>query len=301
MKSYVGITDFDWYTFLGGQDGIQEVNFWQPSGNRQFRALEEGELFLFKLHSPRNYIVGGGLFKYSTIAPTSLAWDSFGIGNGARSLLEMRQRAARYRKAGSLSDFHVGCILLCEPFFLPQDLWVPIPSDWKRNIVQGRTYDLQTEPGKTMLDRVRSAMSVPTWDGVEPDRYGAPRVVKPRMGQGSFRVLVTDAYMRSCSVTGERVLPTLEAAHVRPYSEGGEHSLANGLLLRSDLHKLFDQGYITIAPDRRIEVSSRIREEYDNGREYYAYHGKALRSPQKPEQLVSEMNLDWHNQHVYLG
>jgi len=50
----------------------------------------------------------------------------------------------------------------------------------------------------------------------------------------------------------------------------------NGLLLRSDLHKLFDRGYVTVSPDLRFVVSRRIREEFENGRDYYARNGSGL-------------------------
>ncbi|MPZ44923.1 MAG: hypothetical protein GEV05_16285 [Betaproteobacteria bacterium] len=52
--------------------------------------------------------------------------------------------------------------------------------------------------------------------------------------------------------------------------------MSNGLLLRSDLHKLFDLGYITVTPELRLEGSARLREEWCNRREYYSHHGKAL-------------------------
>ena len=58
MKSYVGVTDFDWFELLRRQPDLEEVNFWQPGGSRQFKALAAGDLFLFKLHSPRNFVVG---------------------------------------------------------------------------------------------------------------------------------------------------------------------------------------------------------------------------------------------------
>lgn len=59
-----------------------------------------------------------------------------------------------------------------------------------------------------------------------PARFGAPHLIRPRLGQGAFRVLVTDVYGRKCAVTGERTLPALEAAHIRPYAEGGRTKLA---------------------------------------------------------------------------
>jgi|HubBroStandDraft_6_1064221.scaffolds.fasta_scaffold1813619_1 hypothetical protein len=60
---------------------------------------------------------------------------------------------------------------------------------------------------------------------------------------GKLDVLV-NIYRRRCVVTHERTLPALEAAHIRPYGEGGEHEPSNGLLLRRDLHSLFDAGYV---------------------------------------------------------
>jgi putative restriction endonuclease len=70
-------------------------------------------------------------------------------------------------------------------------------------------------------------------------------------------------------MSGERTLPVLEAAHIRPFSHTQDHSLSNGLLLRSDLHKLFDLVYVGVHPKTlRIEVSRKLREEFENGREY---------------------------------
>lgn len=303
MKSYVGVTDFDWFELLRRQPNLDEVNFWQPGGSRQFKALSPGELFLFKLHSPRNYVVGGGIFAHSTLLPISLAWSSFGISNGVESLAEMRERTLRYRRSATSvrEDFVVGCIVLTQPFFLADDRWISVPKDWSRNIVQGKTYDLTTEPGATLLQQLRGALGGLRVNEPDQPRYGDPISARPRLGQGAFRVVVTDAYGRRCAVTDERVLPVLEAAHVRPYSSGGEHRVGNGLLLRSDLHTLFDRGYLTVAPDLRLEVSSRIRDEFQNGRDYYALHGRSVRVPSQTDQQLDKSNLRWHNEEVYLG
>ena len=95
MKLYVGVTDNDWYRFLSHHDNVDELNFWQPGGKQRFQSLKPGELFLFKLHSPQNFIVGGGFFTHSTILPVSLAWEAFGEGNGARlSPLFIRNQVA---------------------------------------------------------------------------------------------------------------------------------------------------------------------------------------------------------------
>ena len=146
MRFFVGITDRDWFDFLSRMDGLDEVNFWQPSGQQQFRALQIGEPFLFKLHSPKNYIVGGGFFGHFTILPVSFAWSAFGTKNGAQNEKEMRARIARYRRVSPspFEDYEIGCILLQSPFFFPEDEWIPA-SDWAPNIVQGRSYDTTDE------------------------------------------------------------------------------------------------------------------------------------------------------------
>jgi len=316
MKGFVAVTDGDWFELLSQQPDLDEVNFWQPGGNRRFTTLEPGELFLFKLHSPNNFVVGGGFFAHSTIIPISLAWEAFGISNGATTLAEMRTRVEKYRRepTNPTANYNVGCILLQKPFFLPRDKWIPIPSDWKPNIVQGKTYDLEQEPGRAMWLELQQSLAARDVDAPapmpetgesyvaeEPARYGAPALVMPRLGQGSFRVVVTDAYERRCAITRERTLPVLQAAHIKPYGEGGSHSVTNGLLLRSDIHTLFDRGYVTVTPEYRFEVSRRIRDEFENGRDYYALHGHEVTIPERDAFRPAVEALRWHNEARFLG
>src|SRR5258708_40156419 len=88
----VAVTDKNWFDQLSASAPYDEVNFWQPSGTTQFRALQPGELFLFKLRAPNNFVVGGGIFGHVSIAPLSLAWDAFGLKNGVSSRIEVRPR-----------------------------------------------------------------------------------------------------------------------------------------------------------------------------------------------------------------
>jgi len=135
----------------------------------------------------------------------------------------------------------------------------------------------------------------------EVPRFGAPQLVMQRLGQGSFRVLVTDAYKWRCAFTGSPVLHVLEAAHIKPFSEGGPHAVSNGILLRQDVHTLFDRGYVTVTPEYRVEVSRRIKEEFENGREYYSSHGNKIVLPDAPNLRPTEDFLRWHNQNVFIG
>ncbi len=305
MRAFVSVTDYDWFRLLRDSAPLDEINFWQPSGKTQFKALKPGELFLFKLHSPKNYIVGGGIFAHSSILPISLAWESFGISNGAQDFIQMRNRVAKYRKEKEdrLSDYFIGCILLEQPFFFPENQWIPVPSDWSPSIVQGKGYDLTTEPGLSLWNRLKDRVSVANAfsDENENPKYGKPSIILPRLGQGSFRVIVTDAYERRCAISRERTLPALDASHIKPYAEVGNHSVNNGILLRKDMHALFDKGYLTITPESKVEVSSKIREEFENGKDYYKHNGSTIYLPQQIELRPSPEYLRWHNEEVYRG
>ena len=75
-----------------------------------------------------------------------------------------------------------------------------------------------------------------------------------------------------------------------------KNEATNGLLLRRDIHSLFDAGYVTVTPDLHFEVSGRIRDEFSNGREYYALHGRLIAAPGDPRRAPSRDALRWHNE-----
>jgi putative restriction endonuclease len=253
---------------------------------------------------PRNYIAGGGVFSHATNLPLSLAWEAFGPGNGVSSLAEMRTRIAKYRR--QIEDSHVeyviGCRLLVQPFFFSKDDWIPVPASWAPQTQVGKTYRTNTSDGRRLWDQIQERLNrqplrelaeeQPPFQG---PRYGEPTLILPRLGQGTFRVLVTDAYGRRCAVSKEKALPVLEAAHIRPYAKGGAHSVKNGLLLRSDIHKLFDLGYVTVTTDYKVEVSRKLREEFENGETYYKFHGFPITLPEQPDSMPEHAVLTWHN------
>jgi putative restriction endonuclease len=300
----VAVTDDDWFEILRRHSNLNEVNFWAPSAVN-FHALQPGEMFLFKLHAPRNVIVGGGIFAYANALPCSLAWAAFGDTNGARSAHEMRTRIARYRKTDpdDRSDFAIGCRILTQPFFFEEADWIPVPPSWSPNIVSFKTYNTGEPEGVALWEAVNERLNQLPVPGMAEAgaRYGEPHLIRPRLGQGAFRVLVTDIYGRRCAVTQERTLPALEAAHIRPYGDGGEHEPQNGLLLRRDIHSLFDAGYVTVTPSLHFEVSRCIKEEFDNGRDYYALHGQRISVPKEMRQHPDPTALTWHNEHCFKG
>lgn len=312
MKFYLGVTDINWYTYLS-QQNREDVNFWQPGGNLAFRVLTTGEPFLFKLKSPINAIAGAGFFSSHTFLPLSMAWDVFENGNGCNSLDELQRMILPLRKDRSNPNPTIGCIVLTNPIFFRKEDWVSVPVDWKPSTQQGKSYLSEGEIGgrtwqkiERLIQKYLPAAPVEKENLLtlnEPEtQYGKSVLVKLRLGQGAFRVLVTDAYNRKCAISGERTLPVLEAAHIKPYAKSGRHLVSNALLLRSDIHKLFDTGYLTITSNLKVEVSKRIKEEFENGKEYYRFHGGDLynlptNSINKPEKEF----VEWHNENVFKG
>jgi len=309
VKLFLAVTDREWFSFLSAQEGLDEVNFWQPGGGRDFLALTLGAPFLFKLRWPENAIVGGGFFAKSTRLPVSIVWEVFGQKNGAATYAAMRARIERLRRVrpSPREDYEIGCIVLEDPFFLPRGRWIPAPSDFSKQVVVGKGYDLSTAAGTELWQRVLEARAVTVHAGaerptaVEGPMYGAAQRARVRLHQGAFRVMVTDAYERRCAISGEKALPVLQAAHIQPVSEGGQHRLDNGLLLRSDVHTLFDRGYITVTPDRRVRVSRKLKEEFDNGEPYLPFDGRSIQVPRSAEEQPAREFLEWHSGTVFRG
>ena len=250
--------------------------------------LEVGTPFIFKLKNPHDAIAGFGYFAGFSVLPDWLAWDTFGEANGVDDLEALRARLNRIQEGARIDADplgRIGCCLIAEARFFSPDRWLEPPRDWGRTTQTGDTYDLATGEGARIWQSclafggraaVPPARMPGAADGDQP-RYGEPTFYRPRLGQGIFRVQVLDAYGRACAVTEEHSLPVLEAAHIKPYALGGHHDVTNGLVLRSDLHRLFDRGYISIDEHDRLLVGDRMMADYGNGRSYRELGGKPMR------------------------
>jgi len=203
-----------------------------------------------------------------------------------------------------------------QPVFFPSHLWFDVPESWASSIVRGKQYSTDDEEGLQLWNRLldtaeaTSATASPVLVAredqapfVAPDiaRFGRPTLITPRLGQGAFRVAVTEAYGRQCAITNGKVLPALDAAHIKPYGEGGEHVKSNGILLRKDIHSVFDAGYVTIRDNYTFSVSKKVKEVFNNGEEYLRLHGATVRLPDRKADWPDVDLLRWHNNHRYLG
>lgn len=328
MKIGVGVTDNRWAAFLRDHGEITEANFWQPSPHG-FKALSPGEPFLFKTKDPRQFkavdipgyhLVGGGFFDEYVEVRVSEAWTIWGLGNGVGSESELLERARAYRGPASEAtepDPTIGCVILRNIFFAGRGEEWPEPPNWARNIVTFAGYEASesgARPDREYVEQAFAGLQTRAridfawepdlrdvkldWDG---PRYGQPVLVRPRMGQGHFKRAVADAYRNRCAVTNSATFPSLEAAHIRPFAEGGVHAVSNGLLLRTDVHRLYDRGYLSVDADLRLRVSPQLRSHDWNGVEFYEREAAGYRipAPDNPDHQPDRDALAWHFETVF--
>jgi putative restriction endonuclease len=92
------------------------------------------------------------------------------------------------------------------------------------------------------------------------------RQIRERRGQQQFRDALRKRYSNHCVVTGCEVLAVLEAAHINPYRGENDNHPKNGLLLRADIHTLFDLDLLAIEPNRlQVELHPDLAKEKDYG------------------------------------
>ena len=101
------------------------------------------------------------------------------------------------------------------------------------------------------------------------------RAIKLRRGQQNFRKELLKKYNNTCVITGCKVTDILEAAHINPYRSNQDNHISNGLLLRADIHTLFDLNYISINPSTHEVIISDLLIES----EYIKYNKKKLSIP----------------------
>jgi len=313
---YIGVTDTDWYRFHLNA-GSNEVNFWRPGGGT-FKALDYGQPFVFKLKSPVNKLVGFGFFVGYHRLPVSMAWYVFGSGNGTPDVSVLRSRLAKMAERNNIgtmsaqSDPEIGCIGLSDCVFLPVEQSIEPPTDWKATIQRGKTYYPDQDFNEVMWHWIRANRPEPAIvrdpiDIAEPDsdvvpaQFGGAYLTRGRLGQSGFRLQILKNYENTCVFTGEHTLPVLQAAHIKPVSTFRNNAITNGVLLRADVHILYDQGLVGIDQDYKLRVSPVIREQYLNGVNYYAHDGQPVRKlPEMQAHRPNRDHLAWHMENVFV-
>ncbi len=114
-----------------------------------------------------------------------------------------------------------------------------------------------------------------------------------RRGQRAFRNSLIAAYEQRCAITNCDALDALESAHIVSYRGPATNDISNGLLLRADIHTLFDLGLIAVTPEElRVVLSRKL-----SGTAYEEFRGVMLRMPvdpaSRPNREALRMHLEW--------
>jgi hypothetical protein len=104
--------------------------------------------------------------------------------------------------------------------------------------------------------------------------------IKTRRGQPAFRKALLDAFHGTCCVTGSKVEALLEAAHIIPHSTETNYSVFNGLLLRTDIHTLFDLGLLCITESGVVKIDSSLKNS-----EYFQHDGDRVMGSELPSEM----------------
>lgn len=123
----------------------------------------------------------------------------------------------------------------------------------------------------------------------QDERQAIIRQIKARRGQKKFRDDLGQRYGQVCMITNCTILDVLEAAHIKPYRNADDNHPSNGLLLRADIHTLFDLNLIGIEPNTlKVHISNKLK-----GTEYESLKNRLLAvSQNKPNKACLDIRWD---------
>ena len=266
-----------WFDALSSRPDLAEINLWTAAGRRSLEDAATGDFVLFRVKGRRG-IAGYGVFFNAAIYFADDAWDIFGPGNGAATRdTFLAQVKERYSATGTRL-YALECHNIVEPIYFSA-LRRRLPEEALRRMGSG-PIDEDSADGELLSAFLTDSNSA-SFDAAiqEAPRRRAP-LGQVRAGRSGFRIEVHKAYGRTCAITGETVLPSLEAVHFIADQFNGALLVSNATLLRRDLHPLLEQGYMAISADYKVLFSKWLPQAYPRCETYLAYNGKPMLLPQ---------------------
>ncbi len=284
-------TDNTWFQFLRDTELNSFVNFWTPTP-WNIKKLNQGERWYFLLKSPIRQLGGFGEFYEYKNLTTNEAWKEFGKRNGCVDKAQFINRIQNYidknsesfgGKSIDVNTYQIGCIVLVncqywdeEKYLRPEDFQI----DFAAQVVKYKYFD-QYDPFTIQIDGSHN------FNLVNEPREDFKREVSQRKGQSEFKGKILKAYENKCCITGEACPELLEAAHLQSYLTESSNHIQNGVLLRVDLHRLYDSGLLFIDSHYIVHISSLIQSIT-----YQQYNGQRISLPDNPNSYPSKESLE---------
>jgi putative restriction endonuclease len=296
----VAPTDLDWFQQLRSEGVKGEViNFWTPTPWNISRLQVNDKLY-FMLKSPIRKIGGYGTFVGYKNMKASDAWRAYGRDNGVENLSELISRTDGYKSKNTKKELtidpEIGCILLKDPEFYDDNNFKTDEEEginFPKQVVKLKYFNKREKIiSKEKVTTIKVSKSFELIDNNKIKRKQLTQ--KERKGQAGFRRDILKIYDNSCSVTGVTQKEVLEAAHIQGYVNEESNNVQNGICLRVDIHKLFDNGLITIDSEYKVLISTMLKStEYEN------LNGKKINLPQNKIYYPSAAALENHNKLVF--
>ena len=297
----VAPTDLNWFQQLRteGVNGTV-INFWTPTP-WNINQLKKGSKLYFMLKSPIRKIGGHGKFVEYKNMKASEAWKKYGRDNGVENLSQLISRTDLYKsrhsvKKPSLSDPDIGCILLRDPEFFENENFITDKAfgiDFPKQIVKLKYFKIREKT--QIIDTKKEPIVVKNFELVDPSKSKKKQLTqKERKGQAGFRRDILKIYENTCAVTDINQKEILEAAHIQGYVNEESNNVQNGLCLRVDIHKLFDNGLISIDKEYKILISPMLKTT-----EYIKFNGKKLKLPKNNSYYPSSNALEHHYNYIF--
>lgn len=264
----VAPTDLGWFNYLNEHRFNEAINFWTPS-DWHFNALKPGEKVVFKLKGSGEAMAGGYAsfieYRFSSIDE---AWSEFGRKNGFDNKASFVQGLTKYNPDAGKSG--IGCLVLGEVFFFDNPVKLSdFGINFSRSIVKYKKYDTDFPFDENSSGEENDFTLV-----VPVNKKKRQQSMTQREGQPWFHTRVCRAYGQQCCISGEDIPELLQAAHIQEYINSSSNHVQNGLLLRVDLHTLFDNGLLAVDENYIIHISPLVKSD-----EYRKYDGTKITLP----------------------
>lgn len=248
----IALTDVSWFKFLREKD-FKLINFWTPTGWEP-KKINPGDMFYLFLKSPYRKVGGYARYVYSFQLTVRDTWNKFGQANGAPNINMMLEQLSAIRGTRIDENTIIGCIMLQDPVFLPDN-----------EFFDSMEIGVEIKQAMQKFKYIKGAEIIRqeyTIDKIDDYILNEEATVeytlsahKRRIGQSTFREKLLELY-RKCAVTREDYPLVLEAAHIDPYIGESSNYPQNGLILRSDVHKLFDANLLAIDTNYHVKLSN---------------------------------------------
>jgi putative restriction endonuclease len=299
---------YPWYQAIKAHyivSGSKSVDCWSSLSEVSTYSGPEpdpGALMMFTVQREgRTYICGGGFYCATRTMEPSKAWDLYGVNNGADSFKDFREQllAAGWREGEKLvANVINGCFAFSrhESYQIPDELGIRIRTGttipFSLNNPDGRFL------ARVVMHRRSPHLRPGTFNNEWPGIYLMAAEKHARDYSMVFFTQMLRAYDFRCAVTGDRTQPLLDVAHIRTFYDERFTNPCNGIVMRTDIHRLFSQGYITCeyASDSEVVVIVSKDLAVAGGGEYMKYDGVKLSLPEDKAMWPSRDYLVWHHE-----